>query len=132
VVSSFHLKDLMLNLIERFKLIDYMNDVFILVNKDVWMNLLSGVVWYKNNCEKFLSYRMVLEVVLHVLNEKENHTRDISKGVLHFGFLFLLRFKAGSLGQIRFGTTFSSGDVPYLWLLTKFLPIASKSENIHA
>jgi len=38
------MKDLILNLIERFKLIDYMNDVFILMNKEVWMNLLSGVV----------------------------------------------------------------------------------------
>jgi len=44
VVSSFHLKDLILNLIERFKLIDYMNYVFILMNIEVWMNLLSGIV----------------------------------------------------------------------------------------
>jgi len=44
MVLSFHYKDLILNFIERFKLIDYMNDVRILINKEVWMNLLSGVV----------------------------------------------------------------------------------------
>jgi len=38
------LKDFNINLNERFKLIDYMNDIFILMNKEVWMNLLSGVI----------------------------------------------------------------------------------------
>jgi len=44
VISSFHLKDLILNLVERIKLIVYMNYIFILMNEEVWMNLLSGVI----------------------------------------------------------------------------------------